>query len=251
MPTPGTAPIPRTHLCSRYRARATSSSRCAPSASVLLVSRICRRVTLPSSPWRSWRRPHCTSMSSAADPYCQLPHPCRLTSAAAVGRFGVLVPLALWCLQPQLRCHGRRLYDFLSGHIVVRGRAVILMTLLARVVVAQPAASRPVRLVAMYVHAWDSLPIGRVCRASLLAVFDAYHLAHASRHTGSSAKRRRCRSPCSPAWRRREPRCGRAAHAIARRPRASRTLRRSSYATRGSASTSCRRGGRIGRRPWR
>jgi predicted TIM-barrel fold metal-dependent hydrolase len=62
---------------------------------------------------------------------------------------------------------------------MVLGRAVILMSLLARVGVAQPAASRPVRLIDMHVHAWDSLPASRAFRDSLLAAFDAYHLERA------------------------------------------------------------------------
>ena len=62
---------------------------------------------------------------------------------------------------------------------MVLGRAVILISLLARVGVAQPAASRPARLIDMHVHAWDSLPTGRPFRDSLLAAFDAYHLERA------------------------------------------------------------------------
>jgi len=58
-------------------------------------------------------------------------------------------------------------------------RAVILMLLVARVGGAQPAASRPARLIDVHVHAWDSLPTGRAFRDSLLAAFDAYHLERA------------------------------------------------------------------------
>ena len=62
---------------------------------------------------------------------------------------------------------------------MVLGRAVILTSLLTRVGVAQPPATRPVRLIDMHVHAWDALPAGPAFRDSLLAAFDAYHLERA------------------------------------------------------------------------
>jgi predicted TIM-barrel fold metal-dependent hydrolase len=62
---------------------------------------------------------------------------------------------------------------------MVLGRAVILMALLARVGVAQPAATRPARLIDVHLHVWDALPTGQAFRDSLLAAFDAYHLERA------------------------------------------------------------------------
>lgn len=58
-------------------------------------------------------------------------------------------------------------------------RTVILIALLARVGVAQPAATRPARLIDVHLHVWDALPTDRAFRDSLLAAFDAYHLERA------------------------------------------------------------------------
>lgn len=62
---------------------------------------------------------------------------------------------------------------------MVLARALILMSLLARVGVAQHAGTRPTRLIDVHVHVWDSLPTGHAFRDSLLAAFDAYHLERA------------------------------------------------------------------------
>jgi hypothetical protein len=62
---------------------------------------------------------------------------------------------------------------------MVLGRALILMSLLARVGVAQHAGTRPARLIDVHLHIWDSLPTGHAFRDSLLAAFDAYHLERA------------------------------------------------------------------------
>src|SRR5262245_26761107 len=80
---------------------------------------------------------------------------------------------------PQLHSGVRRLHNLLSGHVMVPGRALILMSLLARVGVAQHAITRPARLIDVHLHVWDSLPTRHAFRDSLLAAFDVYHLERA------------------------------------------------------------------------
>jgi hypothetical protein len=57
--------------------------------------------------------------------------------------------------------------------------AMILVALIARVAVAQPARRPPARLIDLHLQVWDSLPAGRQFRDSLLAAFEHYHLERA------------------------------------------------------------------------